>query len=293
MADQSQIQIKPSPLRKFVWTLAMMGLLIGTGVALWQAYRIKQAAVLAEGEKTLQPVQETASAPAESSAGAPESPIATTPSEEFVHRVNTSVDFPPPPVSLSESDGWLRQELPVIDKNPQWIQWVNETPELLRKFVVLVNETAQGRMPRKLFGFWAPKESVRVEEIGNGEYLLDPASYHRYDQLALVVEALDPELAWRLYQRLRPWIDQVYGEFGQPGTNFDQVLLQAIEHLLQTPQPQGDIRLIKQAVTYQYVDPKLESLSAAQKQLLRMGPVNAAIIKHKLGLFRGFLLSQG
>lgn len=292
MADRSQIQTKPSPWRKLVWTLAMIGLLIGTGVVLWQAYRVKQAAVLAEGE-TLQPVQETASAPAESSAGVPESAIATTPSEEFVHRANTSVDFPHPPVSLSESDSWLRQELPAIDKNPQLTRWVNETPDLLRRFVVLVNETAQGRMPRELFGFWAPQESIRVEEIGSGEYLLDPAGYHRYDRLALAVEALDAELAWRLYQRLKPWINQVYGEFGQPGTDFDQVLLQAIEHLLQTPQPQGDIRLTKLAVTYQYADPKLESLSAAQKQLLRMGPVNAAIIKHKLGLFRGFLLSQG
>ncbi|MFN3920449.1 MAG: DUF3014 domain-containing protein [Methylohalobius sp.] len=289
MADRSQIPIKPSPLRKLVWSLMMLGLLIGTGAVLWQAYRVKQAAVLAEGE-TLQPVQE---APAGSSAGAPQSPIATTPAEEFVHRVNTSVDFPPLPVSLSESDSWLRQELPVIDKNPQLTRWLNETPDLLRRFVVLVNETAQGRVAFKLFDFWAPQESIRIEEIGSGEYLLDPASYHRYDQLALAVEALDVELAWRLYQRLKPWINQVYGEFAQPGADFDQVLLQAIEHLLQTPQPQGDIRLIKQAVTYRYADPKLESLSAAQKQLLRMGPVNAAIIKHKLGLFRSFLLSQG
>ncbi len=288
MANQSEFEFKPLPMRKLVWTLVMLGLLAGTGVALWRAYGLRQAAILAEGKQP-QPVQEMLSGPAESATAAPE---ATTPSEEFVHRADTSVEFPPAPVSMRESDGWLRQELPVIDQNPQLTLWVNETPDLLRRFIALVNESAQGRVPRKLFAFWIPQESIQVKEVEGGEYVLDPASYHRYDRLAAAVEALDLELAWRLYQHLKPLIEEVYAEFGQPGTSFDQVLLNAIEHLLKTPQLQGEIRLIKPAVMYQYADPKLEALSAAQKQLLRMGPVNAAIVKHKLGLLRGMLMEK-
>ncbi len=288
MANQSEVKSKPFPLRKLVWTLVMLGLLAGTGVVLWWAYGLRQAAILAEGEKP-HPAQENMSGPAESAAVAPE---ATTPSEEFVHRADTSVELPPLPTSLNDSDSWLRQELPVIDQNPQLAQWVNETPDLLRRFIALVNEIAQGRVPSKLFVFWAPQESIQVQEVEGGEYILDPASYHRYDQLAAAVEALDPELAWRLYQHLKPLIEAIYAEFGQPGTSFDQVLLNSIEHLLKTPQLRGEIRLIKPSVMYQYADPKLEALSAAQKQLLRMGPVNAAIVKHKLGLLRGLLLEK-
>lgn len=287
MANRSEIESKSFPLRKLIWTLGMLGLLAGTGVVLWWAYQVKQAAILAEGEK-LQPVQETMSSPDESAAPS-QAPTATTPSEEFVPRAETMVELPPLPASLNDSDLWLRQQLPGIDQNPQLTYWVNETSDLLRRFIVLVNEIAQGRVSRKLFVFWTPQESIQVKEVEGGEYVLDPSSYHRYDQLAAAVEALDPELAWRLYQHLKPLIEEVYAEFGQPGTNFDQVLLNAIEHLLKTPPLQGEIRLIKPSVMYQYADPKLEALSAAQKQLLRMGPVNAAIVKHKLGLVRGLL----
>lgn len=285
MADLSQTGIKPSPVRKLVWTLAMLGLVAGTGVVLWQAYQLKQAAVLSDREIS----KSTASVSPENPATS-EAPTAT-PAEEFVSRAKPVIDFPPAPVSMEERDSWLRKELPLIDQNPQLTRWLNETPDLLRRFVVLVSETSQGKVPYKLFSFWAPRESIQVREIDGG-YVLDPASYHRYDQLAAAVEALDLELAWRLYQRLKPMIEAAYAEFGQPGTRFDQVFLSAIEHLLKTPQPQGEIRLVKLAVMYQYADPKLEALSAAQKQLLRMGPVNAAIVKHKLGLLRGYLLGE-
>lgn len=287
MADQSQIKFEPSPWRRLVWTLVMLGLIVGAGLVLWRAYQLRQSAILAEGE-TPQSVQETMSDPTGSTA-APEAPTATTPPEEFVSRAETSVELPPLPASLSDSDLWLRQELAHLDQNPEFAKWSSQTAELLRCFVVLVSEVAQGRVPANLFGFWAPQEAIQVKEIGDREYVLDPASYHRYDRLALAVEALDPELAWRLYQHLKPLIEQVYAEFGQPGTSFDQVLVNAIEHLLKTPQLAGEIRLIKPSVMYQYADPKLEALSAAQKQLLRMGPVNAAIVKHKLGLLRGLL----
>ncbi len=41
--------------------------------------------------------------------------------------------------------------------------------------------------------------------------------------------------------------------------------------------------------TYRYVDPKLEALSPAQKQLLRMGPENAQKIQAKLRELAGVL----
>lgn len=286
MANQPEVNFKASPGRKLLWALLMLGIGIGAGIVLWRSYQLKQAAILAE--------QGT---PAVSTSGSSDSSTApttatATPAEEFVSRAETTVEFPPLPDSPSASDGWLRQEVPLIDQNPELAQWLNQTDDLVRRFVVLVRECAQGKVASKLFTFWTPQEPLQVQELQGGEYVLDPASYHRYDRLALAVEGLDVELGWQLYQRLKPWIEQVYAEFSPPGSDFDQVFLQAIENLLQTPQPQGEIRLTKPSVTYQYADPQLEALSPAQKLLLRMGPVNAAIVKHKLSLLRNKLLKK-
>ena len=55
-----------------------------------------------------------------------------------------------------------------------------------------------------------------------------------------------------------------------------------IDNLLATPQPPAPIVLVRPNVMYTYADPGLESRSAGQKLLLRMGPDNAAVIKAKL-----------
>jgi len=209
-----------------------------------------------------------------------------------VARSHTTVRFPSPPSSAADSDAWLRRQLPVVDPDPRFQAWLAETGDLLPKLVLLVQEVSQGKVPRRIFAFWAPDEPFQVRAVGDGRYVIDPRSYRRYDALAQVVDAIDVDLAWRLYRRVEPLVDEVFAEYAPQGTRFDDVLLAAVEHLLKTPQPQGEIYLIKPSVMYKYADPALESLSKAQKQLLRMGPVNAMIVKHKLGLLRGHLLQQ-
>ncbi len=41
-------------------------------------------------------------------------------------------------------------------------------------------------------------------------------------------------------------------------------------------------RLVQPVVMYEYEEERLENLSAAQKQLLRMGPQNTQMIQNKL-----------
>jgi hypothetical protein len=59
-----------------------------------------------------------------------------------------------------------------------------------------------------------------------------------------------------------------------------------IDSLLATPQPAGPIELVRPNVMYLYADPALESRTAGQKLLIRMGPENAAAIKVKLTQLR-------
>ncbi|MEF2975551.1 DUF3014 domain-containing protein, partial [Pseudomonas aeruginosa] len=52
--------------------------------------------------------------------------------------------------------------------------------------------------------------------------------------------------------------------------------------LLDTPEPRGLLALSDEEVMYTYADPELENLPAAQKQMLRIGPDNRALVKSKL-----------
>ena len=70
-----------------------------------------------------------------------------------------------------------------------------------------------------------------------------------------------------------------------------------IDHLLAAPEPQGAVRLkmvkiesevagAKPYIHYEYADPQLESMSAGQKMMVRVGLVNERRLKAKLKAFR-------
>jgi len=44
----------------------------------------------------------------------------------------------------------------------------------------------------------------------------------------------------------------------------------------------GPVALVRPNVMYQYADPKIESLSSAQRLMVRLGPDNEAAVKAKL-----------
>jgi hypothetical protein len=69
--------------------------------------------------------------------------------------------------------------------------------------------------------------------------------------------------------------------------------VQVIDHLLATPEPEGPIEVIPPQVKgpvplerpwalHEFADPELQALTAGQKLLLRMGPVNQRRVKGKL-----------
>ena len=64
--------------------------------------------------------------------------------------------------------------------------------------------------------------------------------------------------------------------------SFDRTLERAIVSLLATPIPDGPVDVTPRGIVYGYADPDIESVTAAQKHLLRMGPRNARAIQQKL-----------
>lgn len=132
---------------------------------------------------------------------------------------------------------------------------------------------------------------------GGEDLLIAPGNSERYAPLVAFVESIDLTHATELYVRWYPWFQQAYEELGYPGRHFNDRLVQVIDLLIATPVPdkplavsltevKGPIPSTRPWVRYEFVDPSLESLSAGQKMLLRVGPTNQRRLQAKLADFR-------
>lgn len=122
---------------------------------------------------------------------------------------------------------------------------------------------------------------------GDDEALvIAPDNSARYARYMVLLAAVDPGQAATLYRRFYPLLQEAYEELGYPGQYFNDRVVAVIDHLLATPDIAEPNRLVHPSVMYKFADPKLESLSAGQKALLRAGRENAAAVKAKLRALR-------
>jgi hypothetical protein len=185
-----------------------------------------------------------------------------------------------PAVALGESDPAVREFAAALSKNPDFAKWLL-TKDLVRKFVVAVDNVANGLSPKPHVDFFAPNGDFRVVRTKDGT-IVDAASYSRYDPVVGVVLSLDATAAARLYRAADPLLQEAYNELGYPGVDFDDTLIRAMAELLGTPVVVGPIRLEKKVLSYAMTDQTLEALSAAQKQLLRLGPKGVGAVHDKI-----------
>ena len=182
--------------------------------------------------------------------------------------------------TLKTSDTVVRELVAELSSNPKLVAWLaNE--DLIRRFVAAVDNTANGISPTSQLDFMRPKGKFQVVEAGD-EVTIDPKSFDRYGLATQVIVSLDTDGCAALYSELEPLIDDAYAEISPPGSRFSDRLEAAFDHLLEVTPPSGNIEVKRKVVTYVYVDESLESLSGAQRQLLRMGPENVLLIKAKL-----------
>ena len=121
---------------------------------------------------------------------------------------------------------------------------------------------------------------------------LSDANFERYAPLVRVVQATDVKALALVYERLYPLLQQSYEDLGYPGKYFNDRLVEVIDHLLQAPEVSAPIKVVQPKVFYEYADADLESRSAGQKLLIRMGPANARALKAKLREFRAEIVKK-
>jgi hypothetical protein len=185
-----------------------------------------------------------------------------------------------PAVGLGESDPAVREFAAVLSTNPDFAKWLL-TKDLVRKFVVSVDNVANGLSPKPHIDFFSPEGAFRVARTKTGTNV-DPASFSRYDPVVRAALSLDATAAARLYRAVKPLIKEAYDELGYPGVDFDNTLVQAMGELLETPVVDGPIALEQKVLSFAMTDATLEALSPAQKQLLRMGPNGVRTVHAKI-----------
>lgn len=215
----------------------------------------------------------------------PTAPSTTTPAP------NTAASAPPsrdkevtrakPLPTVAESDQRTRELVGLLSNEPDLKKWV-ATEGLARRFTAAVFNISEGESPRAVLSFMAPQGAFQTVER-NGKHYIAPESFARYDSVGHVFSSFDTQTTVNTYKALRPIFEQAFAEIARPGQRFDETLARAIQRMLDTPVPEGDIEVVAtQGVNYAYAAPELEQLSAAQKHLLRLGPANARAVQAKL-----------
>lgn len=237
-------------------TIAVFLLIAAVCAAIYVAFRWQPTRALSTPPAAAAP----AAAPAPPALGGPADPVT----------------IPP----LDASDSVVRSLVQAVSESPAVMAWL-PTNGLIRNFTLVVANIADGATPAKHLKNLRPASPFRVVERGNDTYV-DPRSYDRYTVIADAVTSIDPTAAAKLYGTLKPRIEDANRELGVQNASFDSTLTRAILALLETPILDAPPRLKPKGIGYAFADERLERLSAAQRQLLRMGPRNARVIKARL-----------
>jgi hypothetical protein len=135
-----------------------------------------------------------------------------------------------------------------------------------------------------------------TEDTGTGQRI-GAANSARYQPFVDFATGIDPAQAAALYRRLYPVLQQAYRELGFGDRDLNERVLQVIDLLLATPEPQGPLPVqltevrgpyaaVQPWTRYAFSDPDLQALAAGQKILLRVGPENRARLKAQLRALR-------
>jgi hypothetical protein len=161
---------------------------------------------------------------------------------------------------------------------------------LVRRIVATVDNLPRETAPQRMIPLKAVPGAFVTAGSGE-EATLDAANFARYAPYVRVLESVDARALVSSYVRAYPLFQKAYRELGYPGGHFNDRLMEAIDDMLAAPEVEGPIRLMRPKVLYEFADPDLETRSAGQKILIRMGSANAARVKAKLREIRRELIA--
>ncbi len=214
-------------------------------------------------------------ADSEGVAEGPRHPVA--PYEPVRSESKELVPLPP----LDDSDGYFL--LALVDVFGKGVEPLLVKDALIDRFVATVDNLPRDHVAEKIRPAGRLSQAFHVEATGgNGPIYLHPENYQRYDPLLGQIASADIDVLVDTYRRFYPLLQQSYERLGYPNAYFNDRVIEVIDHLLETPEVDEPVRLVRPHVLYQFADPELEALSSGQKLLLRMGGEHATVVKRIL-----------
>lgn len=163
--------------------------------------------------------------------------------------------------------------------------------QIIAHAVATIDALPRRMVGRRVLPLHGPKGAFLVTSA-DGKTFISTKNAARYAPYIHALEAADTTQLTDWYVSHYPLFQQAYEQLGYPKGYFNDRLIAVIDNLLATPDPSQPPALVQPTVLYTYADPSLESLSAGQKMLLRVGPANEAKIKAKLRAIRARLVGQ-
>jgi len=190
--------------------------------------------------------------------------------------------------ALDDSDGYFL--LALVDIFGPDVRQMMVSEALIDKFVATVDNLPRSHVAEKIRPVGRLPDRFLVDAMGDdGEFLLRTDNFSRYDSQVALLETADLEFIAATYRRFYPLLQESYLRLGYPSGYFNDRVVEVIDHLLATPEPNGPIRLVRPHVLYKFADADLEALSSGQKLLLRMGRDHTATIKRVLSDLRALI----
>jgi hypothetical protein len=245
------------------------------------------ATAQADGQASTQPGQPAG--PAEQPVEEPKLPDAPPGGPKYPLPAGVAKEGDPSLPELARSDAPILEALTGIAPRDRLGQFGN-LGDYTRRIVVTVDNLPRELVPAQLSVVRRIPGALAVGVEG-GEMTLLEKNYARYNAFVAFAESLGPKSMVSIYLRFYPLLQQEYRAMGYPKGHFHDRVIEAIDDMLAAPELDGPIRLVQPKVHYRFADPKLESLSAGRKIMIRVGPENAARLKKILRAIRAELVS--
>jgi hypothetical protein len=196
---------------------------------------------------------------------------------------------PEPLPALHESDAGITAAVAGLAGEDVPAQYLVKD-QVISRMVATIDSLTSRQVPLAVNPVKPASGKLVVSQEGD-RISMSADNYARYGGYVVLLKGLDNDALLKLYFRHYPLFQQAWEENGGAGSFHDR-LLEVIDHLLATPEVEGDIYLAKPEAVYLFEDSELEALTAGQKILLRMGPDNAAVVKAKLQEIKNLLLEN-
>lgn len=193
--------------------------------------------------------------------------------------------------TLDNSDPMMRESVTALVGKKAFDEMVYPSA-LIRRIVATVDNLPRQTAPRRVMPIEPVPGTFAVLDA-TGEATIGAANSARYAPYVRVFESVDARSLVKRYVDSYPLFQRAYAELGFPNAHFNDRLVAAIDDMLAAPELSGPVKLVRPKVQYQFADPELESRSAGQKIMLRMGAENAVRVKAKLREIRRELAMPG